>query len=108
LAAQLLSAADLWIFVTTANRYADAVPWELLLDAAARDITVAVVLDRVPPGVEDEVAQDLRALLSRRGLGSADLFVITESPLDAGGMLPTGSAVPLRQWLSAIAHDAGS
>ena len=71
LAGQLLSAADLWIFVTTANRYADAVPWELLLDAAARDITVAVVLDRVPAGVEDEVAGDLSALLGRRGLGGS-------------------------------------
>src|SRR5699024_7711863 len=27
LAAQLLGAADLWLFVTTAARYADAVPW---------------------------------------------------------------------------------
>ena len=27
---QLLAAADLWLFVTTAARYADAVPWELL------------------------------------------------------------------------------
>ncbi|MDQ0731812.1 hypothetical protein QFZ57_002606 [Arthrobacter sp. B1I2] len=50
LAGQLLAAADLWVFVTTANRYADAVPWKLLLDAAGRDITVAVVLDRVPGG----------------------------------------------------------
>ena len=55
LAAQLLAAADLWLFVTTANRYADAVPWALLDGAAARDITVAVVLNRVP----------------RRGAGSA-------------------------------------
>ena len=30
LAAQLLGAADVWLFVTTAARYADAVPWELL------------------------------------------------------------------------------
>jgi energy-coupling factor transporter ATP-binding protein EcfA2 len=108
LAAQLLSAADLWIFVTTANRYADAVPWELLLDAAARDITVAVVLDRVPPGVEDEVAADLTALLGRRGLSGAGLFVVTESPLDGDGMLPAGTVAPLQQWLAAIAHDAGS
>ena len=36
LAAQLLAAADLWLFVTTANRYADAVPWALLDGAASR------------------------------------------------------------------------
>lgn len=108
LAGQLLSAADLWIFVTTANRYADAVPWELLLDAAARDITVAVVLDRVPAGVEDEVATDLRGLLERQGLGSAGLFVVTESALDVQGMLPAGAVRPLREWLESIAGDAGS
>ena len=45
LAKDLLSAADLWLFVTTANRYADAVPWELLHRAAERNITVAVVLN---------------------------------------------------------------
>src|SRR5690606_35076049 len=39
LARQLLRAADLWLFVTTANRYADAVPWEVLRTAAARDVT---------------------------------------------------------------------
>ncbi|QCU79435.1 ABC transporter [Citricoccus sp. SGAir0253] len=108
LAAQLLSAADLWIFVTTANRYADAVPWEVLLDAAARDITVAVVLDRVPPGVEEEVAADLRALLGRRGLGGAELFVVAESPLDEDGMLPADAVRPLQDWLASIAADAGS
>lgn len=108
LAGQLLSAADLWIFVTTANRYADAVPWELLLDAAARDITVAVVLDRVPTGVQDEVGADLRGMLERQGLGSAQLFVVTESPLGADGMLPTGAVDPLRHWLEGIAADAGT
>ena len=30
LATQLLAAGDLWLFVTTAARYADAVPWDLL------------------------------------------------------------------------------
>ncbi|GMA18657.1 dynamin family protein [Arsenicicoccus piscis] len=35
LARQLLNAADLWLFVTTAARYADAVPWELLRQAGS-------------------------------------------------------------------------
>ena len=108
LAGQLLSAADLWVFVTTANRYADAVPWELLLDAAARDITVAVVLDRVPDGVQAEVGADLRGMLERQGLGAAQLFVVTEAALGAEGMLPDGAVDRLRDWLTAIATDAGS
>src|SRR5690606_23648676 len=42
LARQLLRAADLWLFVTPANRYADALPWEVLRTAAARDLAGAV------------------------------------------------------------------
>ncbi len=106
LAGQLLAAADLWVFVTTANRYADAVPWRLLLDAASRDITVAVVLDRVPAAAEDEVKTDLQSMLDRQGLGAAKLFVVPESDLDGLGMLPAESVAPLGQWLGALAANA--
>ena len=106
LAGQLLAAADLWVFVTTANRYADAVPWKLLLDAASRDILVAVVLDRVPAGAEAEVSADLQALLRREGLGSARLFLVAEADLDPLGMLPPAAVEPLRTWLKDLAADA--
>lgn len=108
LAAQLLAAADLWCFVTTANRYADAVPWALLDDAARRDITVAVVLNRVPAGAEAEIEADLRRMLADRGLGGAPVFTITEQPLDALGMLPDAAVAPLRYWLGSIAADAAA
>lgn len=106
LAGQLLAAADLWVFVTTANRYADAVPWKLLLDAASRDIMVAVVLDRVPQGAEAEVSQDLRGLLDREGLAGSRLFIIAETVLDTQGMLPAGAVVELQEWLESLASDA--
>ncbi|MBT2568356.1 dynamin family protein [Arthrobacter sp. ISL-85] len=106
LAGQLLAAADLWVFVTTANRYADAVPWKLLLDAAARDITVAVVLDRVPVGAEAEVSQDLRGLLDREGLAGSRLFIIAETVLDPHGMLPAEAVAELQGWLASLASDA--
>ncbi|WP_338063925.1 dynamin family protein [Actinomyces ruminis] len=60
LSATLLAAADLWIFVTTASRYADAVVWEHLRAAAARDVVTAVILNRVPAGAGETVANDLR------------------------------------------------
>ena len=50
LAAQLLAAADLWLFVTSAARYADQVPWDFLRQAAERSAAVAIVLDRTPRG----------------------------------------------------------
>ena len=59
LAVQLLSSADLWVFVTTSARYGDAVPWTLLKQAVDRGVAVAVVLDRVPPDVMQEVRMDL-------------------------------------------------
>src|SRR5690349_18701746 len=59
LATQLLAAADLWIFVTSAARYADQVPWEFLRQAAERSAAVAIVLDRTPPDAVDTVAAHL-------------------------------------------------
>ncbi len=108
LAAQLLAAADLWLFVTTANRYADAVPWRLLEGAAARQITVGVVLNRVPPGATDEVLPDLRAMLAARGLADAPVFTIDEQPLDDLGMLPASAVAGPREWLDGIAGDRAS
>jgi hypothetical protein len=105
LAAQLLAAADLWLFVTTAARYADAVPWELLRTAQERATALAVVLDRVPPEAVGEVADDLRAMLGRAGLDSARLFVIEERPLEQG-RLPEDQVRPVRDWLSGLAADA--
>src|SRR4029453_6974860 len=40
LAAQLLAAADLWLFVTSAARYADQVPWDFLKAAADRSVAI--------------------------------------------------------------------
>ncbi|HEX2074554.1 MAG TPA: GTPase domain-containing protein [Geodermatophilus sp.] len=104
LAAQLLAAADLWVFVTTAARYADAVPWDLLRTAQERGTALAVVLDRVPPEATREVAADLAGMLERAGLSAARLFVIEERPL-VDGLLPEDQVAPLRQWLHALAAD---
>jgi len=104
LAGQLLAAADLWVFVTTAARYADAVPWDLLQTAQERGTALAVVLDRVPPEAAAEVAADLHGMLQRAGLASARLFVVEERPL-AGGRLPEDQVAPLRTWLHELAAD---
>jgi len=66
LAAQLLAAADLWLFVTSAARYADQVPWDFLKAAADRSTAVAVVLDRTAPEAVEEVGGHLARMLTRR------------------------------------------
>lgn len=106
LAKQLLSAADLWLFVTTANRYADAVPWEVLHEAAKRDITVAVVLNRVPEGAEDEIEEDLRRMLTGAGITPAHLLTVTEQERDERGMLPAVALTPLVFWLRELGSNA--
>ncbi|WP_370457801.1 ABC transporter [Actinoplanes sp. OR16] len=106
LAAQLLAAADLWLFVTTAARYADAVPWELLTTARLRGTVIALVLDRVPADAAAEVAAHLGEMLTSRDLGSAPLFVIPETGLDGHGMLPDSAVGPMRQWFAQLSSDS--
>src|SRR5207247_2421096 len=79
LANQLLAAADLWLFVTTAARYADAVPWELLRTAQERGTVVALVLDRVPRGAANEIGPHLTGMLRANELGGVPLFVLPEA-----------------------------
>lgn len=108
LAAQLLAAADLWLFVTSAARYADAVPWDFLLSAADRSAAVAVVLDRIPPRAMSEVPPHLGRLMGERGLGRSPLFAVPETDVDANGLLPTAAIQPIRSWLARLAADQAS
>jgi GTPase SAR1 family protein len=101
LAVQLLDAADLWIFVTTAARYADAMPWQMLEQAVQRGVTVAIVLDRVPPDSLQDLRLHLASRLRDRGLGSSPVFVVPESEL-AGGLLPPHVVAPLLTWLQRL------
>src|SRR6185437_10650948 len=54
LADRLVEAADLAIFVTTATRYADRVPWDVLSRIRDRGLPLLVVVNRMPP---DEAEQ---------------------------------------------------
>ncbi|WP_371164669.1 dynamin family protein [Buchananella felis] len=101
---QLLAGADLWVFVTTAARYADKVPWEFLRQAAARNVVIAVVLDRVPIGAGSQVRADLAGRLEQAGLGHAPLFTLTERELE-DGLLPAADVASLRMWLQGLVES---
>lgn len=108
LAAELICAADIWVMVTTASRYADAVPWHLLRTAKEYDATLVTVLDRVPHQVIGEVSRQYEALLDKAGLGDVPRFTIPELPesTDGGsGLLPDSAVAPLRGWLAHRAED---
>ncbi|MFD4633699.1 dynamin family protein [Streptomyces sp. NPDC058284] len=102
LAAELIAAADVWVMVTTASRYADAVPWHLLRTAKEHDATLVTVLDRVPHQVVTEVSRQYGALLTKAGLGDVPRFTVPELPESAGGggLLPATAVAPLRAWLT--------
>jgi energy-coupling factor transporter ATP-binding protein EcfA2 len=106
LAAQLFMAADLWLFVTTAARYADAVPWDFLRQAAEHGTSVAIVLDRVPPEAMDEIRTHLASMLREQGLADAPIFTVPETSLSPDGLLPARDIEGLRSWLAALANDA--
>jgi hypothetical protein len=108
LATQLLASADLWLFVTSAARYADQVPWELLAEAAERSAALAVVLDRTPEVAVEEVAGHLARMLTERGLKDSPLFVVTEGVPDAEGLLDDPGVDQVREWLAELAADASA
>ncbi|MER6579047.1 ABC transporter [Nonomuraea sp. NPDC001023] len=107
LAAQLLAAADLWLFVTTAARYADEVPWSFLRSARERSTALAVVLDRIAPEAVEPVSRDLDRLLVENGLPGTRLFTVPEAALpDEKARLPEESVRPIVSWLTGLAADA--
>jgi hypothetical protein len=108
LAHQLLAAADLWLFVTSAARYADAVPWDLLHTARLRGTVTALVLDRVPREATDEVSAHLTEMLRAHGLAQAPLFVLPETRVDGQGLLPESATAPLSDWFSRLAADSSA
>ena len=77
LAHRLVEAADLCCFVTTATRYADQVPWNVLARVEERGLPLLVVVNRMPPDADDrdQVLADVRRLLADAGL---DRLLATE------------------------------
>jgi hypothetical protein len=104
LATQLLAAADAWLFVTTAARYADAVPWEFLATARDRGTALSIVLNRVPDDADREVAAHLAEMMRAERVDAA-LLVVGETRLE-DGRLPPAELLPVRRWLDALAADA--
>ena len=101
---QFLDASDLWLFMTTASRYADAMVWELLQHARDRGAALGIVLSRVLPAVSSEVVGHFHAMLEANGLGGDQRFVIPETVL-IDGKLPPEVCAPVREWLEETAEQ---
>ncbi|MBM7825726.1 energy-coupling factor transporter ATP-binding protein EcfA2 [Arcanobacterium pluranimalium] len=101
---RLLDSADLWLFVTTAARYGDALAWAILDMAHSRGLTCAVALNRVSERALKPVRADLTRRMTELGLEDSPLFVIPDQgPMT--GTLPPSTVAELRSWLVAIAKS---
>jgi energy-coupling factor transporter ATP-binding protein EcfA2 len=99
---QFLDASDLWLFMTSASRYADAAVWELLQQAKERDASLAIVLSRVPPVSQHQLLTHFNSMLEANGLGEVQRFMIPETVVTEG-MLPPDIYGPVKQWLEETA-----
>ncbi|NTW41943.1 MAG: hypothetical protein HGA44_19025, partial [Cellulomonadaceae bacterium] len=102
MAHRLLEAADLWVFVTTASRYGDALPWEVLDRATARGTSMAMVLNRVPAEALVAIRGDLMTRLRERGMAAVPLFLVPDvGPHE--GLLAPAAVAPMLRWLTMVA-----
>ncbi|KAB2347557.1 AAA family ATPase [Actinomadura rudentiformis] len=104
-ATKLMAAADLWLCVTTAARYADAQVWQMLQRAKDNGATIGVVLSRVPQGAGSEVVDHFAEMLTEHGVGDARRFTIPETKIE-DSRLPEEAAEDVRAWLVGVAENA--
>ena len=101
---QFLDASDLWLFMTSASRYADAAVWDLLQHARDRGAALGIVLSRVNEASAAELVDHFAAMLEANGLSRNQRFLILETVLTEGKLPPEASG-PIRQWLTEAAQS---
>jgi energy-coupling factor transporter ATP-binding protein EcfA2 len=102
---QFLDAADLWLFMTSSSRYADAPVWEILQHARERGAALGVVLSRVPRSHRAELVSHFHAMLDANGITANSRFVIPETGV-VDNMLPQEVFQPIKDWLTETAQKA--
>ena len=103
IAEELLSIADLCVFVTSAQRYADAVPWEFLEQATRRGVPTMFVINRLPADGRAGIVSDYRRHLAERGVarGGVTLVEIGEQEV-VDGRLPASTVVSVKDTLERL------
>lgn len=95
LTTRILRQADVVIFLTSAQRYADAVPWQVLGEVDERGSVVVYVLNRLSRRASGAVS-DYAALLRRHGLETGDIHAIQEQRVRGeSGLLPAKSVAKI-------------
>lgn len=100
----LMDNADAVVFVTSALRYADLVPWEVLRRAISRGTPLIQVLNRVTPDAGGALS-DFKRRLIEAGL-SDDVIRVPEHHIASGAhAVPSLAVAGLRRRLFALAGD---
>ena len=105
----ILETADVAIAVTTPQRYADAVPWDVLAGLTERALDLVVVMNRMSRRAGGAVI-DLAGLLRDARVGGIhsadDIIVIQEQRIRSDGRLHGYALRHLARRLEALAADA--
>lgn len=104
IAERLVDQADIVVFVTSALRYADDVPWELLRRSQSRGATIIPVINRVGAG-STGVLPDFKERLAAAGIDSPPVR-LPEHHLEPGAQrVPSLAVRELRRRLYQVATD---
>jgi energy-coupling factor transporter ATP-binding protein EcfA2 len=111
IAASVVDRADVCWVVASGIRYADAAGWRLIDRAAARNLPIVVVLNRLPedPDVQEVIGSDLRHRLAAAGglPGGSPILTIAEGPIvESTAGLPPEWTSRLRKEFDALADPA--
>lgn len=99
----VLAAADVVVFVASALRYADLVPWDVLRSVTERGIPVIHVLNRMSPQNSGAVIDFRRRL--RAALMTPRIVSISEHRLGDDRLLPSVAVQPvLDEMLTQVRH----
>lgn len=104
LAETLIDTADVVIFVTSALRYADMAPWEILRRAASRGTPIINVMNRAT-GPSGGAHVDLRARLAAEGLGDEVLRVPEFHIGDGSQAVPSMAVREIARRLVKLSRD---
>jgi len=102
----MIDNADVIVFVSSALRYADLVPWEVLRRARSRGAPVIHVLNRVTSATSGALT-DYRNRLEREGT-DGDILVVHEHHLSGSPSVPSVAVRSLRRRLMSQVEIAQS
>jgi energy-coupling factor transporter ATP-binding protein EcfA2 len=100
----LIDNADVVVFITSALRYADAIPWQVLRRAAERGAPVIQVLNRVGSATSGAVV-DFRSRLAAAGFDDGVLTVPEHHLRPGAQRIPSIAVRSLGRHLAAVTSD---